>query len=158
MHEWVLLLHVAAVLAFLTAHGVQVMVMWRMRGADPQESLTLLDALPGLLLMRVTLGIVVVSGLIAGFIEPWWQQWWMWLSLALLVAIWAAMWRWGGGYFSLIQETATRAVEERARGPGSTVAMETFEKTRTGWQPVGMMIGGIGGLAVILWLMMFKPF
>jgi hypothetical protein len=145
--------------AFLLAHGVQVTVMWKMRGAlDPQQSLTLFDALPSLLLIRLTLGIVVGSGLIAGFIEPWWQQWWMWLSLALLVAIWAAMWRWGGGYFGLIQETATRALEERARGPGSTVAMEAFERTRKRWQPVGMMLVGIGGLAVILWLMMFKPF
>jgi hypothetical protein len=159
MHEWVLFLHLAAVLAFLTAHGIQVAVMWRMRGAaDPQESLTLLDVLPNVLLMRVTLAVVVVSGLAAGFIEPWWQSWWMWLSLAVLGAIWAAMWRWGGGYIGLIQDAATLAVEERARRPGSTAATEAFEKARTGWQPLGMTIVGIAGLAIILWLMMFKPF
>ncbi len=159
MHEWVLFLHLAAVFAFLTAHGIQVAGMWRMRNeADPARGLAVLDAMPNVALVRVTLGLVIASGLVAGFIEPWWQQWWMWVSLALLVAIWAAMWRWGGGYFGLIQESATRALEERAGGPGSTAAMEAFERTRQGWQPVAMMIVGIAGLVVILWLMMFKPF
>jgi hypothetical protein len=159
MHEWVLFLHLGAVFAFLLAHGVQVTAMWKMRSeADPRQTLMLLDTLPTVLLVRVTIATVVLSGVIAGFIEPWWQQWWMWLSLALLVAIWAAMWRWGGGYFGLIQETATSALEERTAGSGSTAATTVFDAARMRWQPVGMMFVGIGGLAVILWLMMFKPF
>ena len=158
MHEWVLFLHVSAVFTFLTAHGVQVAAMWRMRGEpDPQRTLRLLDELPNLLLLRLTLALVVITGLIGGVIEPWWQQWWMWLSLAILAGIWLAMWRWGAGYFSLVQRTATAAVEERVAGSGSTTAMNEFTRARTGWQAGSLMVVGFVGLGVILWLMIFKP-
>jgi hypothetical protein len=45
-------------------------------------------------------------------------------------------------------------------GPCSTdpAAQRAFDAARGGWQVVGVSSIGIGGLAIILWLMMFKPF
>lgn len=159
MYQWLLFLHLGAVFAFMMAHGIHVTIMWKWRyEADPEHGLTLFNGVPEIHLTRLLIATVVGSGLILGFVGGWWRQWWMWLALALLLAIWGAMYRWGGGFFSLVQGAAERAVEERRSGSGSTAAMEAYRATRLGWQPVGMMALGIGGLAVILWLMIFKPF
>jgi hypothetical protein len=34
----------------------------------------------------------------------------------------------------------------------------TTPRPAEAWYPVGMTVIGLGGLAVILWLMVFKPF
>ncbi len=159
MHEWLLFLHLAAALAFMMAHGIHVTVMWAWRQeSDPERGLTPFNGVPEITLTRLLLLALVVTGLLAGFVGSWWRQWWMWLALALLIGMWAAMYRWGGGFFNLVQDSAERAIEERKTGSGSTTAMEAYHAARRGWHPIGMMAVGIGGLAVILWLMIFKPF
>jgi hypothetical protein len=49
-------------------------------------------------------------------------------------------------------------VAERASGSGSTTALDVYRVTRLGWRPAAMMIVGLGGVGVVLWLMIFKPF
>ena len=159
MQQWLLFLHLAAVLAFMLVHGIHVTIMWAWRREpDPERGLTLFNGVPDIPLTRIFIVAVVATGLLAGFVGPWWRQWWMWLSLALLIGIWVAMYRWGGGFFNLVQAAAEGAIEERNSGSGSTTAMDAYHATRRGWHPVAMMAVGIGGLAVILWLMIFKPF
>lgn len=159
MYQWLLFLHIGAVLAFLLAHGIHVTVMWKWwQEPDPERGLTLFNGVPEIHLTRILLATVVGSGLVLGLVGGWWRQWWMWLAFVVLVAIWVAMFRWGGGYFNLVQAAAEQAVEERASGSGSTTAMAAYEATRRAWHPLGMSVVGLGGLAVILWLMIFKPF
>jgi hypothetical protein len=159
MYQWLLFLHIGSVFGFLLAHGIHVTIMWRWRQAeDPELGLTLFNGLPQVTLTRILLATVVASGIILGFLGDWWRQGWMWFSLFLLVLMWAAMYRWGGGYFGLMGAAAEQAVEERQSGSGATESMAAYRATRLGWQPIGMMALGIGGLAAILWLMIFKPF
>ena len=159
MYQWLLFLHIGSILALLTVHGVHVTIMWRWRQAsDPEQGLTLFNGLPQTSATRLFLVAVIATGLVLGLMGDWWRQAWMWASLAILVAMWAAMYRWGGGYFGLVGEAARLAVEERSSGSGSTAAMSAYEATRLGWQPVALMAVGVGGLAAVLWLMMFKPF
>lgn len=159
MYLWLLFLHVAAVLAFMLAHGVHMTIMWKWRWeADPERGLTLFNGVPEIHLTRILAATVVVTGLLLAVAGGWLARWWPWLSLATLLAIWAAMYRWGGGYFNLVQAAAERAIEERRSGSASTAAMDAYRATRLGWQPIGMTVFGLGGLAAILWLMIFKPF
>ena len=159
MYEWLVFLHVLAVLLFLLAHGVQVAVMLRQRTeADPEVALTLFNVLPALTAVRVLLAAIVATGLILGFLRPWWQQAWMWVSLAVLVAILVVMRIWGMGYYDAIAQAATAAVEERAVDDGPTTARLAFDAARARPDPFIVTVVGVGGLASILWLMMFKPF
>jgi hypothetical protein len=159
MYQWLILLHVAAVLAFMLAHGTHVAVMWRMRAeADPEVSLTLFNTLSSSLTLRVLLAVIVGSGVLAGFTGSWWSRGWMWASLVVLAGISVAMWRYGGSYWDAVQNAATRAVEARSSEPPDAAAQRAFDAARGGWQTVGLSVIGLGGLAVILWLMMFKPF
>ncbi len=63
MYQWLVYLHVFAVLCFLLAHGVQAMVMLQLRGAtEPEKVFAMFEAVPGLTLIRVLLGVVVATG------------------------------------------------------------------------------------------------
>jgi hypothetical protein len=65
--------------------------------------------------------------------------------------------RWGAGYYTLIEEAATRALAERY-SENAAAALDGFAAARAAWHPIGVTVIGIAGIAVILWLMMFKPF
>jgi hypothetical protein len=159
MYEWLIFLHIGAVLAFMLAHGSHVAAMWRMRAETaPEVSLTLFNTLSSPLPLRILLGVIVGSGVLAGFAGSWWDRGWMWASLITLVAIAVFMWRYGGGYYGLVQEAATRALEARTSGVPDAAAQLAFDAVRASWHTIGVSVIGIGGLALILWLMMFKPF
>lgn len=155
MYRWVVFMHLFATFAFLLAHGVQAAVMLKFRReADPERSLALFNVLPSLHLLRILVALGVITGLVAGFMTNWWRQGWMWASLVVLVVITVLMSRYGSGYFGLIQQAAARAIEEGKGGP----ALDEFTAVRGAWHPIGMTVFGMVGLAIILWLMMFKPF
>lgn len=158
VYQWLIFLHVAAVLLFMLAHGVQVTVMWKMRWEpDPDRNVALLEALPGLPLVRLLGVAVIATGFLLVAALSLWGRSWVWISLFLLGVIWLLMWKFGAGYFNLTHQAATWAIEMRgtAEEPGATAA---FTKARLAWHPIGMTSMGLVGLAVILWLMIFKPF
>jgi len=158
VYQWLLFLHIAAVLSFMLAHGVQAAIMWIQHWEpDPERNLALLESLPSLLLVRLPGTAIVVTGFLLVSVLSVWGQAWVWLSLFLLIGIWLAMWRFGAGYYDRIQAAATRALEARGT-PEEAAAADVFTSARLGWHPIGMTVIGLGGLAAILWLMIFKPF
>jgi hypothetical protein len=159
MYQWVVFAHVASVLAFMLAHGVHMTAMWAMRGEpDPERMLTFFNDVPTATVLRILLAVVVASGATAGFMGSWWGSGWIWASLILLTVIAVAMWRFGGGFFGLVQEAAEAAVAARSADPSNRGPQAAYDAARHSWHTIGMSVLGIGGVAVILWLMMFKPF
>ena len=159
MYQWVVFVHVGSVLAFMLAHGVHVTAMWAMRREpDPERMLTFFNIVPTATVLRLLLALVVLSGALAGFMGSWWSRGWIWTSLALLAAIALAMWRYGGGYFGQLQEAAEAAIEARTHDRSNPAPQAAYDAARRSWQTVAMTVLGLGGVAVILWLMMFKPF
>jgi hypothetical protein len=158
MYHWLLFLHIATVLGFMLAHGVQVMIMLSQRSEpDPERNLALFESLPDVLPLRILMMSVVATGLLLVAALSLWGRWWIWLSLLLLALIWLAMYRFGGAYYTILEETATRAIKAR----GTVLeADETaaFARARTAWHPAALAVTGLGGIAIILWLMVFKPF
>ena len=159
MYPWVVFVHVASVLAFMLAHGVHVTAMWAFRReADPERALTFFNDLPKATGLRLLLAAVVSSGAIAGLMGSWWGSGWIWTSLLLLALISVAMWRFGGWYFGLVEEAAEAAITARSADPSNPAPLAAYDAARASWPTVGMSVLGLGGLAIILWLMMFKPF
>ena len=158
MYQWLLFLHIATVLGFMLAHGVQVMVMLQQRREpDPERNLALFDNLPDVLPLRILLVSVVATGFLLVAVLSLWGRWWIWLSLLVLALIWLAMYRFGGAYYTLLEEAATRAIEARGT-PLEANAMAAFARGRKAWHPAVLAVSGLGGIAVILWLMVFQPF
>ena len=159
MYPWVVFVHVASVLAFMLAHGVHVSAMWAMRGEpDPERMLTFFNHGPSTTWLRVLLVVVVASGVAAGILGSWWGTAWIWASLAVLAAIWLAMWRYAGEYFGLVEGAANAAIAGRGADPQNAAPLAAYDTARGSWHPIGMSVVGLGGLLIILWLMMFKPF
>jgi hypothetical protein len=158
MYPWLIFAHIGAALAFMLVHGVQVTVTWRKRReTDPARNQALFDALPNVWPIRWAAIGVVATGVALIALLGAWTKLWIWLSLALFVLIWLTMWRWGGEYYTSIQDAAERAIAS-SNSPDEPAATAAFEAARLSWRVPAMTVVGLVGVAAVLWLMIFKPF
>jgi hypothetical protein len=156
MYGWLLFLHIGSVLAFMLIHGVQVTVTWKMRReADPARMVQLFDPLPSTLPLRWAVLAIFISGLALVAFRNLWLAAWIWVSLGILAAIWLAMYRWGGEYYTEIENTVTPLMDA-ADEIAIAEKRAAFDRARLSWRVPAMTIVGIVGVAVILWLMVFR--
>jgi len=159
MYNWLVFLHVFFALSLMLAHGVHAAAMLAFRNEkDPERSLAFFNVIPQLTLVRYLTVIMGVPGLIAAFITTWWRQGWVWASVVVFMIVSFVMYKCGTGYFGLIQEAANRAVEAKKNNSEVEAAYKIFENVRNAPHPIVVSIVGMVGLAIILWLMRFKPF
>jgi uncharacterized membrane protein len=155
MYPWVVFLHVAGVFGFLLAHGASVAVMFRLRTERKRDRiLTLLElSSTSMTAFYASIVVLLTAGILAGFIGNWWRMLWIWVSLVLFIAIAAAMYPLATSYFRRIR----RAVGSRPSG-APMASDEEMDELLTSTRPLIIASVGFGGLLVILWLMLFKPF
>jgi hypothetical protein len=96
--------------------------------------------------------------LIAAFITPWWKQGWPWASLVIFAIISYVMFKYGGGYYGIIERAAARLIEAKKTNTNVADALKEYDDARNAPHAMIVSIVGIAGLAIILWLMRFKPF
>lgn len=164
MYPWVVYLHVLATLTFLFAHGVTSIVAWRLRGVpDPATArawLGLYAAGRYFMLLYGSLLVLLISGVAAGFMGQWWDEGWIWLSLALLIGIIIGMYVMGTNHYSKLRRALGMPWFDGRKGhPASEPAsIEEIHALLAGSPALALTVIGFGGIAVILWLMMFKSF
>jgi hypothetical protein len=168
VYQWVVFAHVLAVFGFLIGHGASAAVIFRLRSVrDLAQVRVLLD------LSRRANGVanaclllLLVAGVTAGFMGGWWGRYWIWAALGALVLISVAMFAIGSGPLTRVRqlidpEEAARMNRGRPQAQqvysGAAVEVEVA-KLLAATRPVLVTVIGGGGLAIILWLMMFKPF
>jgi hypothetical protein len=165
LYPWIVLVHVTAAFAFVMAHGVAVFAGFRVRQErDHARIAALLDlSTASIGLMYGALLVVVVAGLVAGGIGGWLGRLWPWSSIGVLVAVAAAMALFGTGLFRrlrlLVGASLTPAQARRlepAPDP-ATAERELGLRLRSRRPELLAAIGG-GGLLIVLWLMVLKPF
>jgi hypothetical protein len=160
MYFWMVFLHVLCVLAFLMAHGVSASVFFALRNERNVERIRSLLQLSGssVRVMAGSLLLLMITGIITAFMGQWWGRGWIWLSLALLIGLYVVM--------ALL---GTRVLNEVRQGVGLPSAYgepprpepfsaEELDTRLKRLQPMRLALAGFGGLALIAWLMMFKPF
>ncbi len=155
MYPWVVFVHIAAVFTFLLAHGASVAVLFRIRKERDREKIRALLELSGASMAGFYVSILVLlgAGVIAGFLGNWWRMLWIWLSLGLFVAVAALMYPLATRYFRKISDAVTM------RPSGAPMASdEEIESLLGSGRPILIAAVGYGGILVILWLMLFKPF
>ena len=159
MYNWLVFLHIFFAFTFMLAHGVHAAAMLAFRAEkDPERSLTFFNIVPELHMVRILMILLGLPGLIAAFITPWWRQGWVWASAVIFFIISFVMYKYGAGYYNMIEGAATRLIEAKKTNINLETALKEFEAARTAWHPIAVAIIGIVGLAIILWLMRFKPF
>jgi uncharacterized membrane protein len=161
---WLKLVHILGAFLFVGAHGVSMFVGFRLRGQTDRTRLaSLLD------LSQVSTGIMyaglltlLIGGIATGILGGWFTggQLWIWAAMVLLVLVVASMYplasiplqrvRWSLGLKTQRDMTAVL-------GP-SPAPDETLQRQLAAWNPMAPAFIGFGGLAIITWLMVMKPF
>ena len=165
MYNWIVFIHVLGVFGFLFAHGAATAIAFKLRGEREVERMRALLDLSRSTRMAATVSLLVtlVAGIALGFMGGWWGHLWIWASLGLLVLIGVAMTFLGSRSFDGIRQliqpdtSLSGAKKERLPAP-NTSANEQLAALLAATHPMLLTLTGGGGLALILWLMMFKPF
>jgi hypothetical protein len=154
-YRWWVFLHIAGVLGFLAAHGVSVGVAFRVRRErDPSRIMALLElSTSSVTLMYVSILILLTGGVVAGFLGQWWSSGWIWVSLGTLVAVMVAMYALATLYYRRLR-TIVGAVADGSQA----VSGERLAEVLSGPRPWILAVIGFGGILLILYLMIFKPF
>jgi len=100
-----------------------------------------------------------VCGIVLGFLGHWWSAGWIWLSIVVLVMVFVLMGKVAVPHFRRIRTAIGLAFVDGAwvrdaREPSPDEVTRALESGR----PALVTGLAIGGWAVILWLMLFKPF
>ena len=159
MYNWLVFLHILFAFLFMLAHGVSAAAMLKFRGEpDPERCLTFFNIVPQPTLIRVLTVLMGIPGLIAAFITPWWKQGWPWTSLVIFAIISYVMFKYGGGYYGIISSAANRLIEAKKTDTDLAAAQKEFDDARNAPHAMIVSVVGLVGLAILLWLMRFKPF
>lgn len=154
MYQWWVFLHLAGVFAFLVSHGVSMVITFRLqRERDPRNVAALLQLSSATIsAFYISLVLLVLGGILAAFQGHLWSYGWIWGSAIVLLLVFLAMYFMARPYYQRVRFVTAALVE----GSQAVTADQYDSILRSGRARTIASIG-LGGLAVILYLMLFKP-
>ncbi|MBP6017134.1 MAG: hypothetical protein KA586_10480 [Candidatus Promineofilum sp.] len=165
MYPWIVYIHVLATFAFLLTHGVSSVVTLRLRGQrDPAlaRAWMLIYYDNGIYYgaLYSSLLVLLLTGIVSAFMGKWWGHAWVWLSLALLIGIIISMTFIGAMHYTKVRKALGMPYLERWKPQPAIdpAPPEEIAALLANSPAITLAVIGFGGIAVILWLMMFKPF
>ena len=162
MYLWTVFIHVAGTFGFLLAHGASVAAAFALRRERHLERIRALLMLSTSTfnVMYLSLLVLLVSGIVAGVMGRWWGRGWIWTALGLLIAIMVGMTVFGTLFYGQVRKAVGLEFFEnwRPHAPIQPASAEEIDAQLSRSQPVLLTLIGYGGVLLILWLMMFKPF
>lgn len=162
IYPWLKFIHVLAGFTFMLGHGTSVALSFRLKQEKDMTRIQAMLDLSGIMwvVMILSLLVLLIVGVITGFMGHWWTEIWIWVSLGLSLIITIWMFTIGQGTYHPIRKAF--GMPYMARGqemePGEPLSEEERSALIEKTNPWLMLVVGYGGFAVILWLMMFKPF
>ena len=160
--QWLLFIHVLGVISFFLFHGVSAVMALRLRiETDMARIRALLDlSRMSLLPMGIGFGLMGLSGIILPFLVHLWDRVYIWLSIVLILGV--------AIYMTVYNETHYRRLRRLAglpylqgnksypaEAPRSPEEVLAFIKSIN---VAPLAVAGFGVPAIVLWLMVFKPF
>jgi hypothetical protein len=155
VYQWFVFIHLLGVFGLLASHGVSMVVMFQLRTQrDPARVDGLLQlSAASIGPFWISTGVLLLGGIVAGFLGPdLWSYGWIWASVVTLVLIIVAMFLLARPYYQRVRFVARAMVEG-----SQAVTPEQFDRILASGRPWAVAAIGIGGLALILYFMLFKP-
>jgi hypothetical protein len=152
---WFKYAHIASAFALLSLHGTSMVVLYRIRRERDRAKILSLVTLSGETIgpMYISIGLIVITGVLAGLKIKAFSEWWVWISIFLLIATIGLMTATAKPYFAKVK----MACEVRPSGV-PRVSDEELGEILTSSTAHGITAIGAGGLLLILYMMVFKPF
>ncbi len=159
---WIKYIHVLAGFMFLLGHGASVFVAFQLKNTKDLERMKVLMDISavGWPVMMLSLLVLLIAGIISGFLIGAWGRLWIWVALVLLIGITGWMFSLGGTIYHPLRKML--GMEHMIQGKSQPVEKQRPLKEILDFvaatNPGLMTIIGLGGYALIIWLMIFKPF
>jgi plastocyanin len=154
MYQWWVFLHLLGAFAFLVSHGVSVAVAFRIRSErDPKRVQALLGmSSASISAFYPSMAALLAGGIAGAFTANLWGYGWIWASIALLVLVTAAMYAMARPAFRRL-----RLVTDALVDGSQAVSAEEYDAALRAPRQMAVAWIGFVGLALILYLMVFKP-
>ena len=162
LYPWLVLLHIVGAFLFVVAHGASVWAAAQIRRETHAARIAALLDLSRISLTTAYVGLLLllVGGIWAGIVGNWFGRLWIWAALVLLVATAVGMYAIATPHFAALrQAVGQRTMRWPKDAPDPTPLPDADLAALAARTPFGAIAGvGFGGLVVILWLMVVKPF
>jgi hypothetical protein len=162
LYRSVLYVHILAGFVFLLSHGASASVAFRLRHETEMGRIrALLDlSSAGFTTMYASLGALIILGVALGFMGHWWANGWIWAALVLLIAIAVAISVLAVGHFAQVRKAVGQPfmVNYKEQPPVEPASPEEIARLLASGRPYRIALIGLGGWAVVLLLMVFRPF
>jgi hypothetical protein len=156
MYDLWVFLHILSVALFLLFHGVQVWALFTLAPGMPDREKVFDRAEQSRMVstpMYVSLGLLILFGVIAGIDGKWFSHgWWLWGAIGVLVVTVGFMSAVAGPYMKKVRAATTRWADGSYPMPD-----DELEALLRGPQTKIISAVGVAGLAILLWLMVYKP-
>lgn len=162
VYRWLIFAHILGALLFLLAHGASASVGFRLRTERDHERLRVLLDLSGrsYRVMAISFLWLLAVGIVLGVAQESWRQAWFWLAIILLFVVSGVM----TPFVAIPYNKVRRALGLKPPMGGKRAlaapapSLEEIPAILEQARPVAASVMGFVGIAVILWLMVFKPF
>jgi hypothetical protein len=162
LYRWFVFLHILGASGFLLAHGGSASALFRVNRERTLERLRALLELSNASfnVMYGSLFLMLIAGVITGFLGSWWGSGWIWASIVILLGTAIAMFYLATGYFNRLRRAAGLPwFDGKAAHPaGSPVPQDQLVALQDSGRPILFAMLGLLPIALLLWLMVFKPF
>lgn len=162
MYPWIVLLHVAGAFLFVISHGASAWVVIALRRErDPARIRALADlSSASLTAAYVGLLMLLVGGIWAGIYGDWFRMAWIWVALVVFIVIAVLMYVIATPYFKRLRIALGQRVMGMPKDvPEPIAAADADIAAIAATAPASLLVAvGLGGLLIILWLMVVKPF
>jgi hypothetical protein len=162
MYRWLVFVHVAGAFGFALTHGASLAAALALRQERKLERVQalLLSSTSTFGWMYGSLLVLLLSGILAGFLGRFWGRGWLWAALVLLVLISVLMSVLGTRHFTTARRLAglPHMEQGKIKPAGPAAGADELNAALNRASPALLAAIGYGGLLLILWLMMFKPF
>jgi hypothetical protein len=155
MYQWLVFVHLVGLVLFLLMHGVSMWAAFGVRSDPRPETARVLLGLSMRANQAMYLGLILlaIGGLAAAWNANQLTAGWILASYVVLILVIVGMYALGASYYYPLRE----AVLPKDGGPSTIDAAELARRVDNR-RPEGLAIVGLGGLLILVWLMVLKPF
>ena len=162
---WLKLVNILGALALVLAHGASAAVGFKLRGERDRVRIGALIDLSNAYLntFYLALAVVLIAGILTGIAGGYWTsgQLWIWASLILFLAIVVGMYMLATPYYQEVRHAVGIATYNDLRKglePPPPLGDRELASLLSSRRPISISAVGLGGILLIVYLMVVKPF